>query len=136
LPWKFSTSVNFQHYTGYPIQPIAFLGGDTFPDPVNPDGPPLTKLNQGSEQVILQPAGIVRLPSVNLLNVRIAREFKVRDRVTIKPLIDLFNLTNRQTVISVNGTLPSSFGDPGSTYLLPFNTINPFIARVGLKIDF
>jgi outer membrane receptor protein involved in Fe transport len=136
LPWKLSTSVNFQHYTGYPIQPIAFLGGDTFPDPANPEGPPLTKLNQGSEQVILQPAGIVRLPSVNLLNVRIAREFKVRERVIIKPLIDLFNLANRQTVISVNGTLPSSFGDPGSTYLLPFNTINPFIARVGLKIDF
>ena len=27
LPWKLSTSINFQHYTGFPIQPIAFLGG-------------------------------------------------------------------------------------------------------------
>ena len=22
LPWKFGTSVNFQHYTGLPIQPV------------------------------------------------------------------------------------------------------------------
>lgn len=137
LPWKLSTSINFQHYTGYPIQPVAFLGGDTFLDPIPSD--PLhqsTKLNQGSEQIILQPAGGVRLPSVNLLDLRIARDFKVGERFTIKPLIDLFNLTNSQTVISLNQTLPSAFNDPSSTYLLPNNTINPFIARFGLKIDF
>jgi len=130
LPWELSTSVNFQHYTGYPIQPIAYLGGDTF------DALGHTQLNQGAEQVILQPAGGVRLPSVNLLNVRIARDFKVGERFTIKPLIDLFNITNQQTVISVNGTLPSTFNDPNSTYLQPFNTVNPFIARIGLKVDF
>ena len=133
LPWKFSTSVNFQHLTGYPIQPVAFLGGDTF---VDSNGITQTKLNQGSEQIILQPAGGVRLPGINLLNLRIARDFKVRDRFTIKPLIDLFNLTNRQTVVSLNPTLPSTFNDPNSTYLLPNNTINPFIARFGLKVDF
>jgi hypothetical protein len=133
LPWKFSASVNFQHYTGYPIQPTSFLGGDTF---VDSSGNTQTKLNQGSEQIILQPAGRVRLPSINLLNLRLARDFKVRDRFTIKPLIDLFNLPNRQTVVSVTQTLPSTFGDPNSTYLLPTNTVNPFIARVGLKIDF
>jgi len=68
--------------------------------------------------------------------VRIARDFKVRDRFTIKPLIDLFNLTNRQTVVSLNQTLPSTFNDPTSTYLLPNNTVNPFIARIGLKVEF
>ena len=26
LPWKFSASVNFQHYTGFPIQPVGYLG--------------------------------------------------------------------------------------------------------------
>jgi hypothetical protein len=126
LPWKFSTSVNFQHYTGFPIQPIGFLGGGQFLDE---GGNLQTQLNQGSEQIILQAAGPVRLPSVNLLNVRIAREFSVRDRFKIKPMIDLFNLTNSQTVISRNTTV-------GSGYLFPSNTINPFIARIGLKIDF
>ena len=93
-------------------------------------------LNQGSEQIILRPAGGVRLPGVNLLNLRLARDFKVRDRLTVKPLIDLFNLTNQQTLINVNATLPSTFGDPSSTYLKPINTINPFIARIGLRVDF
>jgi hypothetical protein len=126
LPWKFGASINFQHYTGFPIQPIAFLGGDTF---VDENGDTQTQLNQGAEQIILQPAGPVRLPSVNLLNVRLSREFTVRDRFKIRPLIDLFNLTNSQTVISKVTTA-------GSSYLLPTNTINPFIARIGLKIDF
>ena len=115
LPWKFGSSVSFQHYTGYPIQPIGFLGGDF--------------LNQGSEQVILQPAGITRLPSVNLLNLRFSREFAIRDRFKIKPLVDLFNVTNSQTVISKVNTV-------GGSYLRPSNTINPFIARIGLKVDF
>jgi hypothetical protein len=44
-------------------------------------------------------------------------------------MIDLFNLTNSQTVISTNTTV-------GTGYLSPSNTINPFIARIGLKIDF
>ena len=123
LPWGLSTSVNFQHFTGYPLQPVAYLGGGTL-------------LNQGSEQIILRPAGGVRLPGVNLLNLRLARDFKVRDRLTVKPLIDLFNLTNQQTLINVNATLPSTFGDPSSTYLKPINTINPFIARIGLRVDF
>ncbi|PYX80783.1 MAG: hypothetical protein DMG70_22050 [Acidobacteria bacterium] len=123
LPWGLSTSVNFQHVTGYPLQPVAYLGGGTL-------------LNQGSEQIILRPAGGVRLPGVNLLNLRLARDFKVRDRLTVKPLIDLFNLTNQQTLINVNGTLPSTFGDSSSTYLKPINTINPFIARIGLRVDF
>ena len=127
LPWKLSTSINFQHYTGFPIQPIAFLGGDTFVDPG--DGQTKTQLNQGSEQIILQPAGPVRLPSVNLLNLRLSREFTIHDRVRVQPLIDLFNLTNSQTVISTVSTF-------GSSYLLPTNTINPFIARIGLKVDF
>jgi outer membrane receptor protein involved in Fe transport len=115
LPWKFGSSVSLQHYTGYPIQPIGFLGGDF--------------LNQGSEQIILQPAGIVRLPNVNLLNLRFSREFAIKDRFKIKPLVDLFNLTNSQTVISEVNSV-------GGSYLRPSNTINPFIMRIGLKIDF
>src|SRR5207244_11723487 len=42
LPWGLSTGVNFQHFTGYPIQPVAYLGARTL-------------LNQDSEQIILQP---------------------------------------------------------------------------------
>jgi len=124
LPWKFGASVNFQHYTGFPIQPTEVFGTTS-------SG---VTLSQGTETVILQPAGIVRLPSVNLLNLRISRDFNIGERWKIKPLVDLFNLTNSQTVISKVATFDP---DPNNNiYLKPVNTINPFIARIGLKIDF
>jgi hypothetical protein len=115
LPWKFTSSVNFQHYTGFPIRPT-----ETFSGP---------ELAQTTETVALLPAGQVRYPSVNLLNIRIAREFLIRDRFRIEPIVDLFNITNAQTVVSEN----SAFG---SAYLAPSNTVNPFLARIGLKVSF
>jgi hypothetical protein len=113
LPWHLLSSVNFQHYTGYPLQPTNVFTG----------------LNQGPETVILEPAGAIRLPSVNLLNMRFARDFVLGERWHIQPLADLFNITNSQTVISKVTTY-------GPSYLYPTNTINPFIARFGLKVNF
>lgn len=113
LPWGFSTGVNFQHYTGYPLQPTEVFSG----------------LNQGNENVILQPAGTIRLPSVNLLNLRISHTFTFVDRYKLVTLVDLFNLTNAQTVVAQ----VTSFGP---AYLKPSNTINPFIARFGLRFEF
>ena len=115
LPWKLGTSVNFQHYTGFPFQPSEVFSGP--------------ELQQFTETVILQPAGIQRLPSVNLLNLRISREFVVGDRWRIQPIVDLFNLTNAQTIVSKVQTF-------GSVYQFPTNTINPFLARFGLKVNF
>jgi hypothetical protein len=115
LPWKFRSSVNFQHYTGFPFQPTEVFSGP--------------ELNQLSTTVILQPAGDLRLPSVNLLNLRFAREFVFRDRVHIEPMVDLFNLSNGQTVVSRVQTF-------GPNYQFPTNTINPFLARFGLKVNF
>jgi len=117
LPFKLATSVNFQHYTGYPIQPTQTFGV--------PDG-------QGvpvSETVILQPAGVLRLPSVNLLNLRLARDFTFNERWHLIPTIDFFNVTNAQTVVGEVGTF-------GSNYLFPFSTINPFVTRFGLRFTF
>ncbi len=117
LPWKFSTSVNFQHYTGFPVLPTEVFGGTG------------SGLNQNSVSVFLQPAGILRYPSVNLLNLRFSREFAIGDRLRIQPLIDLFNLTNAQTVVSENTVF-------GGSYLRPSNTVNPFLARIGIRVNF
>ena len=129
LPLKIGTSVNFQHYTGLPIQPVEIFGGNTTTNP------PVSKgLNQGSETVILQPAGITRLPSVNMLNLRISREFILNDRWHMIPVIDFFNVTNGQTVVGEN-----NFLDPNpanNTYLKPFLTIDPFVTRFGLRFTF
>ncbi len=119
LPWRFNTSVNFQHYTGFPLQPtdtFAVLDGEPTPKPVN-------------ESVILQPAGVLRLPSVNMLNLRFSRDFVYRDRWHLIPTVDFFNATNAQTVIGEVSTF-------GSSYLFPFSTINPFVTRFGLRLTF
>ncbi len=117
LPWKIGTSVNFQHYTGFPLQPT-----DTFNVP-NGQG-----VNVG-ESVILQPAGILRLPSVNMLNLRLSREFAIREKWRLIPTVDFFNVTNAQTIIGEVTTF-------GSSYLFPFSTINPFVTRFGLRFTF
>jgi hypothetical protein len=66
---------------------------------------------------------------VNLLNLRISREFVLNDRWHIQPLVDLFNLTNSQTVIS-------RVQQFGPNYQFPSNTINPFLARFGVRFNF
>ncbi len=113
FPLGLATSVNFQHYTGYPIRPQEVFTG----------------LNQSSETVALVPAGNIRLPSVNLLNLRVARPFTLRERWRVEPAIDLFNVSNRNTVTSVVSTY-------GSAYLYPTNVVNPFVARLALRISF
>ena len=115
FPRKIGTSINFQHYTGYPFQPQEVFSGP--------------ELNQFSETVILEPAGIKRLPSVNLLNLRISHEFVLHDRWRLEPVLDLFNLTNAQTVISEVATV-------GPNYRFPTNTVGPFLARFGLRFNF
>jgi hypothetical protein len=124
LPWKVGTSVNFQHYTGFPLQPtetFSIPDGNITPTHPNPD--------IISESVILQPAGIQRLPSVNMLNLRLSREFVYNDRWRLIPTVDFFNVTNAQTVIGKVTTI-------GSSYLYPYATINPFVTRFGLRLTF
>jgi hypothetical protein len=81
------------------------------------------------ESVILQPAGIQRLPSVNMLNLRLSREFVFKDRWHLIPTADFFNVTNAQTVIGEVTTY-------GSSYLYPYSTINPYATRFGLRFTF
>jgi carboxypeptidase family protein/TonB-dependent receptor-like protein len=126
LPWKFGTSVNFQHYTGFPIQPTETFGGNTSAG--------VSKgLNQGSETVILQAAGIRRLPGVNQLNLRLSREFVFNEHWHLTPTVDFFNVTNSQTTIAE----VAQFTPPnGGFYLRPSLAINPFVTRFGLRFTF
>jgi hypothetical protein len=65
---------------------------------------------------------------VNMLNLRLSRDF-VRDRWHLITTVDFFNATNAQTVVGEVSTF-------GSSYLYPFNTINPFVTRFGLRLTF
>jgi hypothetical protein len=113
LPMGFGASVNFQHYTGYPEVPQEVYTG----------------LNQGPETVNLEAQGKLRLPSVDLLDMRISRTFTFKERLKVEPLVDFYNMTNAQTVVAQVTTI-------GPAYLEPSNTINPFLARIGMQITF
>jgi hypothetical protein len=118
LPKSFNIAVNYQHYTGYPVDPN--------------NGPPTAvfeNLNQGQVSIIGQQIGILRLPNVNLLNLRFSRPTKIGERFTLEPISDLFNITNANTVTS---EVPVG----GSSFLQPTNQLNPFIARFGLRFSF
>ncbi|MBV9404166.1 MAG: TonB-dependent receptor, partial [Acidobacteriaceae bacterium] len=113
MPWGISTSLNFQHYTGYPFRPTEVFTG----------------LNQGSETVALLPEGQLRLPSVNLADLRIARPFTWHDRWKVEPVADLFNLGN-------SNTITAQVASYGGVYLKPSGVLNPFVARFGLRVSF
>ena len=88
------------------------------------------ELAQNSETVALEPAGKVRLPSVNLLGLRISRPFNVwESRLTVEPLVDFLNIGNTHTVVSE----VTSFG---SSYLKPSDLLHPFVAKFGLRVKF
>ncbi len=118
FPKAFNVGLNFQHYTGYPLDPN--------------NGPPTAvfeNLNQGQVSVIGEQIGRLRLPNVDIVNLRISRPTHLGERFNIEPVADLFNLANANTVIS---EVPTG----GSSFRAPVNQLNPFIARFGLRFSF
>jgi hypothetical protein len=118
FPKSFSVGINYQHYTGYPLDPN--------------NGPPTAvfeNLNQGQVSVIGEQIGKIRLPNVDIVNLRMSRPTHIGERFTLEPIADLFNLANANTVIS---EVPTG----GSVFQKPTNQLNPFIARFGLRFSF
>jgi hypothetical protein len=118
FPRSFVVGLNYQHYTGYPLDPN--------------NGPPtavFTGFTQGPVSVIGEQIGKIRLPNVDLLNLRFSRPTHLGERFTLEPIADLFNITNANTVVSEVST-------GGSSFRQPTNQLNPFIARFGLRFSF
>jgi hypothetical protein len=118
FPKAFAVGLNFQHYTGYPLDPN--------------NGPPTAvfeDLNQGQVSVIGETIGNIRLPNVNIVNLRLSRPTHLGERFNLEPIVDLFNIANSNTVIS---EVPTG----GTSFEKPTNQINPFIARFALRFSF
>ena len=113
-PWGITLSPNFQYYTGYPLQPTNTFSG----------------LNQNTESVALLPRGGIRLDNVRNFSLRLSRPTKFREgRIGMEPIIDLLNLGNANPVLA----RVTSFG---ANYLKPSDLLNPFVARVALRLTF
>jgi hypothetical protein len=117
LPYKFQTSVNYQHETGYPILPTYSFNGTTY------------GLKQGSETVNLAPNGNLRYDSVNDTNLRVGRVTSLSERFKLETDCDLNNLFSAAPVTTKTVTY-------GTAFLKPSNFLGPFIARFQAKVSF
>ncbi len=120
LPYGIVASGNFQHLTGYPEQSqytvtSAILG---------------QTLTQSSQTIYIAPSGSLRLPSVNILDLRFSKIFKIKERYSLQPEFDMYNLTNSAAVTSVNQSVNSAY------FLNPTAILPPRLFKVGLRFDF
>lgn len=71
-------------------------------------------LTQVTQSVLVAPAGTFRYPWQNLFDLRFSRQFKFRERITIEPIADLFNVFNSSAVTSAVTIIGSSLGKPSN----------------------
>jgi hypothetical protein len=123
LPWKFQTSVNYQHETGFPITPTNTFSG--------------LAPGQISETVNLGPDGTLRYPAVNDTNLRLGRITPFRERYTLETSCDLFNLFNSHAITTETATEAQLNGvNNTTTFTKPSNFLGPFIARFNVRVNF
>ncbi len=123
LPWKIEISGNFQHSSGTPLGETLTVTSALLP--------PGTTLTQSSQTLYVAPPGAVRLPDVNLLDVRMGRVFRVGERWKFLPELDIYNLLNRATYMAENTSV-----NAGALYLNPQTVLPPRLFKIGMKVDF
>ena len=85
-------------------------------------------LTQGSVTLTVEPMGTFFYPTVRLVDLRFAKRIPV-GRGRLEGLLDVFNLTNSPAILSTNN-------QTGATYGNVLTTVNPRIARLGVRWAF
>ena len=137
--WKGITlAPNFQHYTGYPE-----IATYTVTSAILASYYPGASLTQSTQAIYAAAPGYKRLPSANLLDLRISRTFTIHERYKLLPEFDIYNLTNQALVTAVQTGVTSvvsgtayTTGTVGNLYLNPTSVISPRLFKVGLRFDF
>ncbi len=86
-------------------------------------------LTQVTQAVLAAPPGAYRYPWQNLLDLRVSKIFRIRDRVQIEPIADIFNVFNCSAVTSAVTTV-------GPSLLRPSNIDFGRMLRLGGQIRF
>jgi hypothetical protein len=116
-PFEINLSGSYILNDGYPYQSQINVTRTIFPT-----------LTRASQTVRLSERGDERLPDVAMVDLRVSRAFRFGTR-RITPLVEVFNLTNADTIIGYNTTT-------GSAYLRPADILAPRIVRFGVTVDF
>ena len=116
-PYDINVSGSFILNDGYPYQSAYAVTRTVFPT-----------LTRSSQTVRLSTRGDERLPDVAMIDLRISRSFRFNER-RITPMLELFNLTNADTVVGTNANV-------GTSYLRPTEILSPRLLRLGISVDF
>ena len=117
LPWKIMASGVFLAYTGHSRQRSLLVDRSLVPT-----------LTRSSQAVPVEPNDAARYENIVLLDLRFGRSFTAKG-LRFQPFLDLYNLTNANTVLAEVTTLGSSLGRVSAT-------INPRILKFGAKMEF
>ena len=86
LPKGVMVSASAQHFTGFPEAATVLVGSDT------------VTLTQVTQSVRVAAMGSARLPDNDLVDFSIRKTFKFGDAVSVSPVLEVFNVTNANTI--------------------------------------
>lgn len=106
FPYGIMLSANYNYLSGRPWAPTLRV---------------VDALNQGTQTVMLAPrSDDLRTPAVNLMDIRVQKEFKLGGDFGVEFLMDVFNLLNADAFYDVGSTLATSSSfNIGSVYVPP-----------------
>jgi hypothetical protein len=71
-----------------------------------------TPLVQGNMPIVAEKAGTYYLPAINVIDVRVQKEFVIRNTQRLQLMVNIFNFTGAQAVTGVNQGTGTSFSEP------------------------
>jgi hypothetical protein len=95
----------------------------------------ITGLRGGSINVVLDPIGNIRFDNVYELDLRVAKDFRIMNRVGLTVSGDLFNVPNKRTVLQRNTPIEQNDASLSSGWRIQ-ELQSPRIWRLGAKISF
>jgi hypothetical protein len=74
-----------------------------------------TPLVQGNMQIVAEKSGTYYLPAINLINIRVQKEFVIKSTQRLHLMFNMFNFADARTVTAVNWLTGPAFNQPADT---------------------
>ena len=133
MPKGFQFSGHLQIFSGFPYTTTlsggAGVDGATYYQFTQKQYPAIT--SAAFIQVPIQPQGTLRTSFQNTLDLRLEKQFVIRERARLDLVLDGFNLFNGNATTSVQSLVLTQ-----KNYLLPSSIVTPRAARFGAKFSF
>jgi hypothetical protein len=91
-----------------------------------------TPLVQGNMQIVAEKAGTYYLPATNLINIRVQKEFVIKNTQRLHLMMNLFNFADTHTVVGVNQLTALS----GQPFNQPLDRLDGTVVRFSLRYMF